>query len=405
VFSIALAVRLVVVALVLPELKSDSNPDYYRELGRNILAGKGFVAVAPSGITLPNLDRVPGYPAFLAGMMVLAGDRLVVLLAANCILAALICVLVTMWASRWLSTGASFAAGLICALEPNSALRCAMPMTEQLFTLVLVGGACLLSWHPTKRWVWLAAGLCWGVAALTRPIGLWLWVVVLVAAFACSHSVRRGAVLFALFLSVFLPLTGCWMIRNYRVTGHWFYSTSSIYYRVVMWAGRMEARRTGDPLEIVHKRLLARTGEIQFYEGPSQIAKMLHEQGSVMKESCWSSPMIFLAESVKGLGATLFGPGRQTLHSMLIHPSIPSRWWPVVYSSFLVVFVIAAIAGAAICWRRLWFVVLLAFYFIVLSTGPIGHSRLRYPMIPMFAILAVAGLSRLKGDSCHKTFS
>ncbi len=49
VFAVALLVRLTVVMFLLPQLRPDQNPDYYRELGRNVAAGKGFVAIAPSG--------------------------------------------------------------------------------------------------------------------------------------------------------------------------------------------------------------------------------------------------------------------------------------------------------------------------------------------------------------------
>ena len=111
VFVVALAVRLSVLAVMLPQLKPDQNPDYYRELGRNILAGKGFVAAAPDGRELPNINRPPGYPLFLAGLMAVTGDRLGVLLAANCVLAALACGVTVVLAARWLPwRGAAIAA-------------------------------------------------------------------------------------------------------------------------------------------------------------------------------------------------------------------------------------------------------------------------------------------------------
>src|SRR5258708_37063753 len=102
VFIGALLVRLSVVALLLPQLRPDQNPDFYRELGRNVALGKGFVAAAPDGRELPDINRPPGYPVFLAGLMLVAGDRLSVLLVANCVLAAIGCTLTVVLASRWL---------------------------------------------------------------------------------------------------------------------------------------------------------------------------------------------------------------------------------------------------------------------------------------------------------------
>jgi hypothetical protein len=69
VFVVALLVRLSVVMLMLPQLRPDQNPDYYRELGRNVALGKGFVATAPDGRELPDINRPPAYPVFLAGWM------------------------------------------------------------------------------------------------------------------------------------------------------------------------------------------------------------------------------------------------------------------------------------------------------------------------------------------------
>jgi len=405
VFAVALVVRLGVAALVLPGLKTDTNPDYYRELGRNVLAGKGFVAVAPDGRELPNVNRPLAYPVFLAGVMAVGGDRLGVIAVANCLLAAVGCALVVWWASRWLTPGAALAAGLIVALEPNTILRCAVPMVEPLFTLWVVMGAGLLTWHREKTWSWAGAGVCWGLAALTRVVAIWLWPVALVVVLATQVSWRRRAVWFAVFVLGFGSLVGMWMARNATVTGYWIFSTSGRYYMVSNWAASLEARRAGEPVEAAQKKIWARTGSTEFCAGREELERMWRKQEAVLREVRDAAPLWLAVHSARGAGETLLGPGRRALETMSREPGKGRQRWAWWYSTGLAGLLALAAWGAMRRWRELWLVAVLAGYFVVFTVGPIGNSRFRYPMVPMLAILAVAGLSRVKEESCSKTSS
>src|ERR1035438_1866960 len=237
VFAVALLLRLSVVALLLPQLRPDQNPDYYRELGRNVALGKGFVAPPADGRELPDINRPPAYPVFLAGLITIFGDRLGVLLVANCTLAAIGCALTVILASRWLRPGGALIAGLLTAVDPNSVMRSCLVMTETLFTLFLLAGICLLVWRRDKNYAWWLCGALWALATLCRAVAMWLPLVALAA--ALLWRMRPRQVFF--FLIGFLPLVGLWVGRNAALTGHCFFSTSGRNFMVT----RSEERRVG----------------------------------------------------------------------------------------------------------------------------------------------------------------
>ena len=53
--------------------------------------------------------------------------------------------------------------------------------------------------------------------------------------------------------------------------------------------------------------------------------------------------------------------------------------------------------------RELALLTILVLYFVALSAGPFGNSRFRYPIIPLLAILAVAGCAKKNKDPVDAT--
>ncbi len=394
VFVVALLVRLGVVLLLLPQLLPDQNPDFYRELGRNVAAGKGFVATAPDGRELPNINRPPGYPLFLAGLMKIAGDRLGVLLVANCVLAAVSCALTVVLASHWLKSGAAMVAGLLTAVEPNSVLRCCLVMTETLFVSFLLAGLCVLVWRREKNYAWGLCGLLWGLATLCRAVAMWLPLVALAA--ALLWRMRPRHVIF--FLVGFLPLVGLWIGRNELLTGHFFFSSSGRNVLVTGWAASLEAERTGISVDQAREQLLERTGSIEFFDGRENFDKTQQKQAKVLHEILGAAPWRLAAEMVWGTGQTLVGPGGRMLAAFLRDPKPTPRWWQISYMGMLLTLVGFAACGAVRRGRELALLTILVLYFVALSAGPFGNSRFRYPIIPLLAILAVAGCAKKNKD-------
>jgi hypothetical protein len=387
----ALALRSLTLTFVLPKLRPDVDPDSYRSLARSLAAGKGFVAVAASGRELPNVARTPVYPLFLAGLMDVGGDRLGLFLAAQCLLGSLTCALTAVIAARWLRPHTAMIAGLLVALDPNSVLRCADLRTETLFALLVTCVACLMVWRSDRTWGWCASGMLWSLAALTRPIAMWIWVVALVMVFAHRVSWRDRALCLAAFLMGFLPLEGVWAARNHALTGRYFVSSISTY-NLMFRAGGITADLEGRKVEDIDQEFRKEYGDIQFVESRAHFEQSLtaYQQAAVRRLT--RAPHIAMKQAVLGWGKLLFGPGVRALDYALGQTEPAAKWWPPVYSMALVVVVVLAVAGATRLGCEAIVPVLVVLYFVALSGGPESNSRFRVPITPMLAVLAVAAL-------------
>jgi 4-amino-4-deoxy-L-arabinose transferase-like glycosyltransferase len=401
-FAFALALRLVTLVSVLPKLRPDTDPDSYRSLGENLADGRGFIAVAPNTQELRNVARTPVYPFFLAVLMWLGGDRLGLFLTAQCFLGALTCILTALLAARWLRPSISLLTGLLVAIDPNSILRCSDLRTETLFTLLLLAGACLIAWRPNKSWSWFAAGLFWSLAALTRPIAVWIWLVaLLILALSgagvpptnlCRDKFRRSAWFFIIFLVGYFPLEGAWAARNHALTGRCFISTISTYNLLMYRTAGIKAEQGGETLEEAQQEFRAQYGDIQFVENRERFNQSLHEYQRIASEELFSTPLVLTKQAVVGAVKLLLGPGVRALDTSLSQTEPSSRWWPPVYSAALLVVVLLSLLGVK---RLEWgsmVPVLLLLYFVALSSGPESNSRFRVPITPLLAVLATAGV-------------
>jgi len=391
VFAVALAIRLLTLTFWLPRLRPDADLDSYRSLAQHLAAGKGFVALSPNGNELPNVSRTPVYPLFLAALMRVGGDRLGLFLAVQCVLGAITCLLTVMLASRWLPLRGATVASLLVAIDPNSIVRCVDLRTETLFTLLLIGGACALARRDKPWWGWVLGGFLWSLAALTRPIAVWLWVVALVVLLGTRLSWRTRTGCFAVFLAGYLVLPGIWAARNTVLTGHCFVSTISTYNLLAYRAAGVEAGRTHQPLETVQQRLLSKSGDLQFFESRAAFDAALQTYRRTATRVLSSAPGLAVKQTALGWGKILFGPGARSIDNMLREPSSPSRWWPPLYTFGLIVAALLSLVGVIKLGREATMMCAVALYLVLLAGGPESNSRFRAPITPVLAILAVVG--------------
>ncbi|MGC1452478.1 MAG: glycosyltransferase family 39 protein, partial [Candidatus Sulfotelmatobacter sp.] len=174
----ALALRLLWVAYF-PGVVDDSR--LYANIAENWLQ-HGIYGVTNSGVIMPTLSRLPGYPAFLAVIFALFGVenfRAVLLIQVLFDLAT--CFLIADLARRLFSERAAQAAFLLAALCPFLANYAAAVLTETLeifFTALALDLAfCGLGVGETRPQVvrsglvWLGCGLAVGAGILLRPDG------------------------------------------------------------------------------------------------------------------------------------------------------------------------------------------------------------------------------------------
>lgn len=169
----ALALRLAFVWLD-PQVTDDSR--VYADLAKNWLH-HGVYGITDSGRILATYVRLPGYPAFLAGVFTVFGDdhfRTVMLL--QVVLDLGTCVLIADMARRMLSDRAAKVAFLLAALCPFLANYAAAVLTETLevfFTTLALDFALigLNTLQTRKLRPWIGCGLAIAVAIVLRPDG------------------------------------------------------------------------------------------------------------------------------------------------------------------------------------------------------------------------------------------
>jgi hypothetical protein len=184
----------------------------------------------------PWLLRPPGYPAFIAVPLYLAGAPRVVTMAyldrAQGLVFALqalaltaTAVLTYLWLARSLRPATAVAAAVTLALNPASVVGVGLLQYGTLHVACIVGGLWLLeralaSW-PAHRAPTAVAGAFWGLVTLVRPVSLVLPPFVLAAyLWSGARETRRRAIgATLLFTLSAAAVIAPWTARNYAVSG------------------------------------------------------------------------------------------------------------------------------------------------------------------------------------------
>jgi 4-amino-4-deoxy-L-arabinose transferase-like glycosyltransferase len=169
-----------------------------------------------SSLVVSDSFRDPGYPVFLALWMRLFSDFsawYAAVLLAQAMLGALTVTLLVMAARRWIADRWVLAAGLVIAAWPHSITIDSFLLSETLFGF-LCALALLLASRALQRarpsWT-TAAGLAFGMAALTNAILVPFGVLLAGALYLRRHLTKRAAAVLAMS-ALALPLA--WGIRN-----------------------------------------------------------------------------------------------------------------------------------------------------------------------------------------------
>jgi 4-amino-4-deoxy-L-arabinose transferase-like glycosyltransferase len=204
----------------------------YLALARSAARGEGFhyPADEPSPGTAQQFGRAPGYPAFLAAIILPApvnhAPRRVKI--AQALLGAAGIWLMASIAARAAGPRAAVTAAAIAAVYPPLVWMPSFVLSETLFSTLALATALALS-HAPRAWL-IAGSVLTGVAILTRPAMLfflpfaavWLW----------RKRTLADAVLFLLLAAI---CVAPWTIRNHRVYGRWIAVASEG--GVTFWTG------------------------------------------------------------------------------------------------------------------------------------------------------------------------
>lgn len=358
VFAAALAARLAFWRLqgTLP-LAGDALE--YDAFARNLVEAGRYLG--PSGEAA---SRMPGYPLFLAGLRVLFGAAPEAVIAAQCLLGALTCVILLDLARRFVPEKWAIACGAVAALYYDLIVPAAAPLSECLYSFFLVLSVwCLYhpSWKPLRRAAFFAAlSAC---LYLVRPEPLpYIVCSILLMPYIWSKFSRKE-VLSA--LAVFTLIVGVWVGRNFA---HFavFMPASSVGQNVKYLSLLLPAERQG----------LVPDGR---YEAPSSMSELEREAD--------------MARAYRELAGRLTWP--QIIKSYLfnlasiLYPFLPAYDWTYVV---VLPFFFAGLREAARLKTPLpaAFAVLFSISIFVFFGGP--ASRYRQGVSPFIVLLAVLGM-------------
>lgn len=308
-------------------------------------------------------SRMPGYPLFLAGLRSIFGASPEAVIAAQCLLGALTCVILLDLARRFVPEKWALACGLIAALYYDLIVPAAAPLSECLYSFFLVLSVwCLYqpSWRPLRRAVSFAA-LSAGLY-LVRPEPLpYIFCTIFLMPYLWEKFSRKEALS---ALAVFALITGLWVGRNY-----------SIFSRV------MPASSVGKSVGYLSLYLpAARMGLAGERHAPPGTLSELERDAD-------------FAEAYKALAATMTAGqiAKAYVYNLvsILYPFLPQYDWTYV---FIAPF---WLLGCAVAARRkeLWPVAGAVLCSLTVFTFFGGYaSRYRQGVSPFIVLLAVAGM-------------
>ena len=176
------------------------------------------------GYEEPTALRMPGFPLFLAGGMVVSRSD-VWLGFMNVLVSVILCAEVFFLARKMVGSPAAVWGCLLCVLNPAFVFYSPVLASEPLYSGLIIG-ALLSAWPDRRRRIWRAglSGLLLGMAVLVRGSGLFYTPVALGLTlmqgqangkFRWGRSLGRGALMMGAILCCLAP----WYMRNVRVIG------------------------------------------------------------------------------------------------------------------------------------------------------------------------------------------
>ena len=333
---------------------------------------------------LLSFRRPPVYPAFLS---LFNSVKMAVL--AQAALGTAVVIVVWRWGRSVVSETAGCVAAWVVALDPPSVFFGTYALTETLFTLLILG-AVASGWQASVRrsaWLGIAAGVFCALAALTRPIAMFLPLALALMMWLALHRTLPAVAL----LSTSILLMGIWVVRNTSMEDLPALSTiegaSLLYWRgagAVSAAERRPVREVRRELEtLIESQRFVTLGDRYRAERSLGLRLILKYPGG------------YAAASVEPVARMFFGIQTPDFRRTFgIEP--PSH--AVVVSILLLVY-FAAGAGGVHLWRRgqkelVLLVVVTAVYLIGLSLGPESYARFRVPWWPLVAVLAGSGIGK-----------
>jgi hypothetical protein len=345
----------------LTRLNHTSDTWDYLQLGRELRNGHGFgslftyapflpesVPEAGSPDRFPMFWRQPGYPVLVAGaMLVSGGDEPDGLLWLNVFGIVLLPLVTYLLALRVVSAGWAAWAGLWTLLVPLTLGGSAPLVATTWFVVVVTGLAIVLSGVQTSRGL-VIAGCLLGLAILFR-IETWLLLpgLLLMKGWPGGRVFWRST---AILIGVAILVTVPWQLRLFALTGDPFYNVTSLIFHDTPAFPGWESSRTLDVRGLSIPGFLMEHGDAVVAKAGRNLARFLRDL--IFLPTPFLAPLVW---------SVVIRPPREPAQRAFVQGGI------------------VATLG------------------LLLVLAPMEYSpRFVAPLVPILAIAAVIGLSRLE---------
>lgn len=227
-----------------------SDEQEYAGLAQTLLSAHRF-ALTPS--SPPEAFRTPGYPAFIAALLVVTNSWWSIVVV-QILLSAFSTVLIYLLGTRYFSYGVGLFAAIVYSLDPTNMLFASDALTQTLYMFVFLLAIFLAGFPEGRRHIptLIGSGILLGISALVRPAGLYIIpFVALLAAVSPQQQLRRAFVSAAIVLVAALLTLAPWIVRNGELAGGWSLSSISGYNALFYNAALFQSYRTGESEQAV----------------------------------------------------------------------------------------------------------------------------------------------------------
>jgi 4-amino-4-deoxy-L-arabinose transferase-like glycosyltransferase len=171
----------------------------------------------------PDTQVTPGYPFFLAAIMILSKNFkafYVNVLSIQAIIGALTAVLAFMIGMNLVPFGLAALAGIFTAFSPHLITMVGYVLTETFFTFLSSLGLWLLfvAYRKKKLALYLMASIVFGLASLVRPALLLFPVFISILVFFYLKPTRRVLIVFLILIGVFSTMLPWSLWTKYKTT-------------------------------------------------------------------------------------------------------------------------------------------------------------------------------------------
>jgi hypothetical protein len=257
----------------------------------------------------PEVDRVPGYPAFLAGLFGVFGETAAAVLIIQAIFSSLSATMNYAICCHFVPAELKWWRRFLLALFvlcPTGVILSGFVLSDTLFEFLFVGGLlCFVRSYAAVspgRWQVLAGAL-WGLALFSRPI-LLLWPLIVPAlAWLVGLSLGKKIAWRYVLASLMIPLlvVATWTLRNWQRRGIPAFSTNGAAAMRDYFAAEVEAVQQGRSFKATHAEARERFKSARS-EGPDAEREHYHRMSQEASSIIRSSPVIAAKAEIRRLG-------------------------------------------------------------------------------------------------------